>query len=182
MIAVQQAVHLLGQPEGDLALANAVIYLCQAPRSNAVYAAYGAALADVAETRHDPVPLHLRNAPTALMRGLGYGRGYRYAHDAADARVDQQHFPDNLIGRRYYQPTDRGFEAEVRARLRWREALPPPPRPDAAATSAAAADPQARAGEESQIVEAAGEEAQLADDAPPPVPRRREAPTRRRGR
>jgi putative ATPase len=181
MIAVQQAIHLLGQPEGDLALANAVVYLCQAPRSNAVYTAYAAALADVAETRHDPVPLHLRNAPTALMRGLGYGRGYQYAHDATDARVDQQHFPDNLIGRRYYHPTDRGFEAEVRERLRWRDALPSPaPRPGVAAQPGAAADPQARAGEESQVVDDVGEEPQLHDEAP--APRRREAPTRRRGR
>jgi len=181
MIAVQQAIHLLGQPEGDLALANAVVYLCQAPRSNAVYTAYAAALADVAETRHDPVPLHLRNAPTALMRGLGYGRGYQYAHDATDARVDQQHFPDNLIGRRYYHPTDRGFEAAVRERLRWRDALTPPaPRPNAAAQPGTAADPQARAGEESQIVDDVGEEPQLHDEAP--APRRREAPTRRRGR
>src|SRR6266540_3520190 len=120
-IAAQQAVHFLGQPEGDLALAQAVVYLAQAPKSNAVYSAYSAALKDVAETRNDPVPLHLRNAPTRLMTELGYGRGYKYAHDYQDAHVEQEHFPPNLQGRRYYEPTGRGFEEQVRARLAWRE-------------------------------------------------------------
>jgi putative ATPase len=120
-IAAQQAVHFLGQPEGALALAQAVVYLCQAPKSNAVYTAYGAALKDVAETRNEPVPLHLRNAPTALMKGLGYAQGYKYAHDYDGAQVEQEHFPPNLAGRRYYEPTGRGFEADVRARLAWRD-------------------------------------------------------------
>jgi putative ATPase len=120
-IAAQQAIHFLGQPEGDLALAQAVVYLAQAPKSNAVYSAYGAALKDVAETRNDPVPLHLRNAPTKLMKGLGYGKGYKYAHDYDDARVAQEHFPPNLEGRRYYEPTNRGFEATIRERLTWRD-------------------------------------------------------------
>ncbi len=120
-VAAQQAVHFLGQPEGDLALAQAVVYLCQAPKSNAVYSAYAAALKDVAETRNEPVPLHLRNAPTRLMKGLGYGKGYKYAHDYEDAQVEQEHFPPNLQGRRYYEPTGRGFEAGVRERLAWRE-------------------------------------------------------------
>ncbi|HEX9370319.1 MAG TPA: replication-associated recombination protein A [Roseiflexaceae bacterium] len=120
-IAAQQAVHFLGQPEGDLALAQAVVYLAQAPKSNAVYTAYGAAQKDVAETRNDPVPLHLRNAPTRLMTELGYGRGYKYAHDYQDAHVEQEHFPPNLQGRRYYEPTGRGFEAGVRERLAWRD-------------------------------------------------------------
>jgi putative ATPase len=97
------------------------VYLCQAPKSNAVYAAYGAALKDVQDTRNEPVPLHLRNAPTGLMKGLGYGKGYEYAHDIAQGRSDQQHLPDNLEGRIYYEPTNRGFEAGVRERLAWRE-------------------------------------------------------------
>ncbi len=120
-IAAQQAVHFLGQPEGDLALAQAVVYLCQAPKSNAVYRAYGAALQDVAATRNDPVPLHLRNAPTRLMKNLGYGKGYEYAHDLPAGRSDQAHLPPNLEGRIYYEPTDHGFEHEVRKRLAWRE-------------------------------------------------------------
>jgi putative ATPase len=120
-IAAQQAVHFMGQPEGDLALAQAVVYLCQSPKSNAVYRAYGAALKDVAETRNDPVPLHLRNAPTRLMKGMGYGKGYEYAHDLAEGRSDQEHLPPNLAGRIYYEPTERGFEALVRERLAWRE-------------------------------------------------------------
>ncbi|MEM8531751.1 MAG: replication-associated recombination protein A [Chloroflexota bacterium] len=120
-IAAQQAMHFLGQPEGDLALAQAVVYLCQAPKSNAVYAAYGAALKDVAETRNEPVPLHLRNAPTSLMKNLGYAQNYQYAHDYEDARTDQEHFPPNLQGRRYYEPTGRGFEEIVRDRLAWRD-------------------------------------------------------------
>lgn len=152
-MAAQQAVHFLGQPEGDLALAQAVVYLAQAPKSNAVYKAYGAALADVAETRNEPVPLHLRNAPTKLMQGLGYGRGYQYAHDAPDAQVAQEHFPPNLQGRRYYEPTNRGFEQAVRERLAWRDQ-------QQSAGSAPAStqskdipqlDPQLVAGEESQL-------------------------------
>jgi putative ATPase len=154
MIAAQQAVHFLGQPEGDLALAQAVIYLCQAPKSNAAYSAYSAALQDVAETRNDPVPLHLRNAPTRMMKDLGYGKGYKYAHDFENAQVDQQHFPPNLLGRRYYEPTNRGFEATVRERLAWRDERAPSDKRSSAARPAAAADEsdiQALVGEESQI-------------------------------
>jgi putative ATPase len=111
----------MGQPEGDLALAQAVVYLCQAPKSNAVYRAYGAVLKDVAETRNEPVPLHLRNAPTKLMKGMGYGKGYEYAHDLSEGRSEQVHLPPNLEGRIYYEPTERGFESLVRERLAWRE-------------------------------------------------------------
>jgi putative ATPase len=128
-VAAQQAVHFLGRPEGDLALAQAVVYLCQAPKSNAVYQAYGAVLGDVEETRNDPVPLHLRNAVTGLMKGLGYGAGYKYAHDFKDAQVDQTHLPPNLQGRRYYAPSGHGFEARVRERLAWREELYQSPGP-----------------------------------------------------
>jgi len=116
-VAAQQAVHFMGQPEGELALAQAVVYLCQAPKSNAVYRAYGAVLADVEATRNEPVPLHLRNAVTGLMKDLGYGKEYQYAHDFENARVEQEHLPPNLAGRRYYEPTGRGFEAEIRERL-----------------------------------------------------------------
>lgn len=139
-IAAQQAVHFLGQPEGDLALAQAVVYLAQAPKSNAVYRAYGSVLKDVEETRNEPVPLHLRNAVSGLMKGLGYGAGYQYAHDFAAAQVDQQHLPPNLAGRRYYQPTEHGFEAKVAARLAWRYAAA-----DVAADLLAAAPPPASA-------------------------------------
>jgi len=120
-IAAQQAVHFLGQPEGELALAQAVVYLCLAPKSSALYRAYGAVQRDVAETRNEPVPLHLRNAPTPLLKRLGYGRGYEYAHDLPEGRSDQEHLPPNLAGRIYYEPTGRGFEATARERLAWRE-------------------------------------------------------------
>jgi putative ATPase len=105
-------------PEGALALAELTVYLALAPKSNAIYRAYGAASADVAATRNDPVPIHLRNAPTRLMKDLGYGRGYRYAHDFEDGIVAQQNLPDNLRGATYYDPTERGFEGELGHRLR----------------------------------------------------------------
>jgi putative ATPase len=116
-VAAQQAIHFLGLPEGALALAELVVYLALAPKSNAVYKAYGAATTDVASTRNDPVPLHLRNAPTGLMRERGYGRGYRYAHNFEGGIVSQQNLPPNLAGRTYYEPTDRGFERELATRL-----------------------------------------------------------------
>ena len=116
-MAAQQAVHFIGLPEGALALAELVVYLSLAPKSNAIYRAYGAAQADVANTRNDPVPTHLRNAPTALMKAQGYGDGYRYAHDYEGGVVAQQNLPENLAGRRYYEPTDRGEEADLARRL-----------------------------------------------------------------
>ena len=116
-MAAQQAVHFIGMPEGALALAEAAAYLAIAPKSNALYTAYTLVQGDVAQTRNDPVPLHLRNAPTRLMRGLGYGAGYAYAHDAEDAVVAQEHLPANLAGRTYYRPTERGVEARISARL-----------------------------------------------------------------
>ena len=116
-MSAQQAVHFLGLPEGALALAELVVYLALAPKSNAVYRGYGAAQTDVAETRNDPVPNHLRNAPTALMKAEGYGVGYRYAHDYEGGVVAQQNLPANLAGRRYYEPTDRGYEADLGRRL-----------------------------------------------------------------
>ena len=116
-MAAQQAVHFIGLPEGALALAQAAAYLAIAPKSNALYRAYAAVQHDVAETRNDPVPLHLRNAPTGLMKGLGYGKGYQYAHDTDDAVVAQEHLPENLHDRTYYYPTDRGVEARISQRL-----------------------------------------------------------------
>jgi putative ATPase len=117
-MAAQQAVHFIGRPEGDLALAEAVIYMAVAPKSNSVYRAYGAAKEAVARSRTDPVPLHLRNAPTRLMRDLHYGEGYKYAHDYPDGYVEQQGLPENLAGARFYHPTDRGRERAVTERLR----------------------------------------------------------------
>jgi putative ATPase len=123
-MAAQQAVHFIGMPEGALALAEAAVYLATAPKSNALYDAYSQAVRDVRENRNEPIPVHLRNAPTKLMAELGYGEDYRYAHDYEHALVEQQHMPDNMRGRRYYQPTGRGYEADIAERLRgWRELL-----------------------------------------------------------
>jgi putative ATPase len=102
--ACQQAVHFVGLPEGYLPMTECALYLALAPKSNSVIAAYGAARADVQDTLDQPVPLHLRNAVTGLMKGMGYGKGYRYAHDYAGNVVEQQHLPDRLAGRRYYTP------------------------------------------------------------------------------
>ncbi len=120
-LAAKDAYDFLGTPEGELALAEAAVYLACAPKSNAVYTAFDAARADVHARPAEPVPLHIRNAPTRLMRELGYGRGYRYAHDAPDAQVEQEHLPEALRGRTYYHPVARGLEVEIRERLeRWR--------------------------------------------------------------
>jgi putative ATPase len=113
-MAAQQAVHFIGMPEGALALAEAVAFMAASPKSNAIYVAWGLIEADVQSTRNDPVPLHLRNAPTDLMKDLGYGKGYLYAHDFEGGVVEQQHLPDDLVGRQYFKPTDRGFEAKLR--------------------------------------------------------------------
>ncbi|MFQ5989715.1 MAG: replication-associated recombination protein A [Candidatus Methylomirabilales bacterium] len=123
-VAAKEAYHMLGSPEGELALAQCACYLATAPKSNAVYRAYEKALTDVEEGPVSPVPLHLRNAPTPLMKSLGFGVGYRYAHDYPDALVDQEHLPTELKGRTYYEPTDRGYEAEIQKRLAaWRRRL-----------------------------------------------------------
>jgi putative ATPase len=120
-VAAQQAAHFIGMPEALYPLAHATVYLATAPKSNSAKVAYFAALADVERTLNDPVPLHLRNAVTGLMKRLGYGQGYRYAHDYEGHHVEQQHLPDSLAGRRYYTPSDQGAEAQVRDRLaRWR--------------------------------------------------------------
>jgi putative ATPase len=120
-MAAQQAVHFIGMPEGALALAEAVAYLAAAPKSNAIYTAFSAAQADVLDTRNDPVPIHLRNAPTQLMSDLGYGANYKYAHDYEGGVVAQQNLPERLSGRNYYLPTDRGYEATLKESiLKWR--------------------------------------------------------------
>jgi putative ATPase len=116
-MAARDAVDFIGMPEGNLALAQAVVYLSVAPKSNALYSAYGAVLQDVEQTAAEPVPLHLRNAPTALMKGLGYGKGYQYAHDTKDKVADMQCLPDSLRNRVYYRPTNEGVEKRIRERL-----------------------------------------------------------------
>ncbi|MCX6009300.1 MAG: replication-associated recombination protein A [Chloroflexi bacterium] len=117
-VAAQQAVHFIGMPEGSLALAEAVTYLATAPKSNSLYEAYSKVQQDVERSRNEPVPLHLRNPVTKLMREFGYGKGYKYAHDYPGHFVEQQNLPDLLKGKRYYSPSDQGYEKEVRVRLK----------------------------------------------------------------
>jgi len=119
-MTAQQAVHFIGMPEGNLALAQAVVYLATAPKSNSLYSAYSRVQADVEQTRNDPVPLHLRNPVTGLMRQIGYGKGYKYAHDYPGHYVEQEHLPGQLKGKRYYQPGDQGFEPELDRRMKSR--------------------------------------------------------------
>jgi putative ATPase len=116
-MAARDAVDFIGMPEGNLALAEAAVYLSVAPKSNALYTAYGDVQQDVERTAAEPVPLHLRNAPTGLMKGLGYGSGYQYAHDLEGKVADMQCLPDNLRHRVYYQPTSEGVEKRIRERL-----------------------------------------------------------------
>ena len=116
-IAAKEAVHFLGIPEGDLALAQAAIYLCVAPKSDAGYRALGAVKEDVEKTVAEPVPMHLRNAPTKAMKSWGYGEGYQHAHEAENAIPDMECLPPSLAGRQYYFPTDRGIEKRIRERL-----------------------------------------------------------------
>ena len=116
-LSARDSMDFLGSPEGDLALAQAAVYLALAPKSNALYTAYGAVTRDVEQTRAEPVPLHLRNAPTRLMESLDYGKGYRYAHDEEGAVSDMDCLPPGLIGRKYYQPTDRGREKMLQQRM-----------------------------------------------------------------
>jgi putative ATPase len=112
-----QAFQFIGPPEGHLALAEAAVYLALAPKSNALYTAYGAVRKDLEATSAEPVPLHLRNPVTGLMRHIGYGEGYQYAHDAEEKLTDMTCLPDSLLGRSYYHPTDQGVEAKYRQRL-----------------------------------------------------------------
>ena len=116
--SAQQAVHFVGMPEGNLALAQAVVYLATAPKSNSLYTAYSQVQQDVERTRNDPVPLHLRNPVTRLMRDVGYGKGYKYAHNFPGHFVEQQNLPDSLQGKKYYEPSEQGFEKEIDSRLK----------------------------------------------------------------
>jgi putative ATPase len=116
-MAARDAVDFLGMPEGNLALAQAVVYLALAPKSNALYTAYGEVQQDVEATAAESVPLHLRNAPTGLMKGLGYGQGYQYAHDVEGKIADMQCLPGNLRDRTYYHPTNEGVEKRIRERM-----------------------------------------------------------------
>jgi putative ATPase len=122
-VAAKDAVHFIGMPEGNTALAQAAIYLATAPKSNAVYEAYSRAAADAHRDVAQPVPLHLRNAPTKLMKDLGYGKGYHYAHDEPDGIADMSCLPPALEGHRYYEPTDRGLEKEIARRMRLADQL-----------------------------------------------------------
>ncbi len=117
-MAAQQAVHFIGLPEGSLALAQAAGYLATAPKSKSPYRAYSSVKEDVQQTRNEPVPLHLRNPVTRLMKGMGYGKGYKYAHDYSGHFVRQQNLPDSLKGKKYYEPGEQGFEKTVGERLR----------------------------------------------------------------
>jgi putative ATPase len=116
-LSAKETYEFLGSPEGELALAEAVVYLALAPKSNAVYAAYGAVQEDIDRTRQEPVPLHLRNAPTKLMKEIGYAKGYKYAHDEADKVAEMDCLPDSLKGRSYYHPTQEGREKLLAQRM-----------------------------------------------------------------
>ena len=122
-LAAKDAYHFLGQPEGELALAQATVYLATAPKSNRVYRAFGEATAAANEHPAEAVPLHIRNAPTGLMKELGYGDGYRYAHDYTDAYAAQEYLPEALRGARWYDPTDSGYEKTIKERIEWWQRL-----------------------------------------------------------
>jgi len=120
-VSAMEAFHFIGLPEGDLALAQATVYLATAPKSNALYTAYQRVQRDVRELENMPVPLHIRNPVTSLMRDLGYGEDYKYPHDYPDHFVEEEYLPENLKGRIYYHPSDQGFEREIKVRLeKWR--------------------------------------------------------------
>ena len=119
-IAAQQAVHFLGMPEGRIPLAEATVYLATAPKSNSVYAGLNQAMRDGREQVNEPVPLHLRNAVTGMMKDMGYGKDYKYSHDFEGHFEEQEYLPPSLKGRRYYQPSEEGAELEIGQRLkRW---------------------------------------------------------------
>ncbi|HXY73776.1 MAG TPA: replication-associated recombination protein A, partial [Dehalococcoidales bacterium] len=117
-MAAQQAVHFIGMPEGNMALAEAAVYLAAAPKSNSLYAAYSRVQREVKNGKNEPVPLHLRNPVTGMMKDFGYGEGYKYAHDFEGHVVDQEHLPESLKGRKFYSPGTLGYEREIAARLR----------------------------------------------------------------
>jgi len=120
-MSAMEAFKFLGHPEGELALAQAVVYLATAPKSNSIYSAYGKVQQLVKKSGSLPVPFHIRNAPTRLMKDFGYGKDYKYAHNYTDAFVGQEYLPDKLKGRLFYAPTDRGYEKVIKQRLdKWR--------------------------------------------------------------
>ena len=116
-LSAQQAYHLLGSPEGELALAQAVVYLALAPKSNAVYTAFGESTALARVTGTEKVPLHIRNAPTTLLKELGYGRDYRYPHDDPSGWVPDTYLPERIVGTIFYRPTPRGWEGRFKGIL-----------------------------------------------------------------
>jgi putative ATPase len=118
-LAAKDAYHFLGSPEGELAIAEAIIYLATAPKSNKVYAAWGEALGAAREHPAEPVPLHIRNAPTGLMKDLGYGAGYRYDHAEGGHAAGQEYLPEVLRGAKWYEPADAGYEKTLAERLAW---------------------------------------------------------------
>jgi putative ATPase len=123
-VSAMEAFHFIGLPEGNLALAQAAVYLATAPKSNSLYTAYQKVQKDVRESENMPVPLHIRNAPTSLMEELGYGKGYKYPHDYPDHFVKEEYLPENLRGRTYYHPSEQGFEKEIKKRLdNWRKGM-----------------------------------------------------------
>jgi putative ATPase len=122
-VAVKEAVHFLGMPEANNALAQLTVYLATAPKSNALYTAYNQAKADAVATSHFKAPLHIRNAPTALMKDLDYGKGYRYSHDFANSYSYQRYFPEKMEEKTYYRPSLFGFEKEIQKRLDWWQKL-----------------------------------------------------------
>ncbi|MBN2264869.1 MAG: replication-associated recombination protein A [Candidatus Aminicenantes bacterium] len=122
-LQAKEAYDFLGSPEGELALAEACVYLAAAPKSNRIYEAYGAVQREVERSPHEPVPLSIRNAVTSLMKEIGYGQDYQYAHDSALATTDMETMPERLRGRRYYEPGHLGFEKEIRKRIEWWEGL-----------------------------------------------------------
>src|SRR6185295_2888948 len=117
--AAKDAFHFLGTPEGELALAEVTIYLATAPKSNRVYEAFGRASDAARSHPAEGVPLHIRQAPTPLLKELGYGAGYKYAHDYDDAYVPQEYLPEPLRGARWYEPSEFGYEKEIRKRMEW---------------------------------------------------------------
>jgi putative ATPase len=123
-LSAMEAFKFLGHPEGELALAQAAVYLATAPKSNSIYSAFGQVNRVIKETGSLPVPFHIRNAPTRLMKDLGYGKDYKYAHNYQDAIVDQAYLPDKLKGQHFYAPTGRGFEKIIKERLdKWRQLM-----------------------------------------------------------
>jgi putative ATPase len=120
-MSAMEAFKFLGHPEGDLALAQAAVYLATAPKSNSIYAAYGKVQQTVKKSGSLPVPMHIRNAPTRLMKDLGYGKEYKYAHNYRDAFIAQEYLPERLIGQLFYTPVGRGYEKTIKQRLEnWR--------------------------------------------------------------